>query len=314
MPHRFDTAVVGSCVMDLLCGPVALDTPVGRGILHTIDPPRAVPGGITGNAGIAMSRLGLRVAVASYVGDDAWGTLLRQTLQREGVDTQHLATHPDAPTSTTVVLVDQDAERSFLHAQGAPKRIDAAFFRDRMELWAETPWMLLAYYPLLPNLIDDLPGVMRDLRAAGCKIALDSAGGQTGGGTLDALAPVLPHLDLYIPSLGEAQAQTGEQDPQRMIARYREAGAAGIVGVKLGGADGVLLSKVPGELHHEPSATPSGPVVDTTGAGDCFLAGMIAGLSRGGSVENAAALGCKVAAQSVTGWGGWSGVERTDAQ
>lgn len=314
MPHRFDTAVVGSCVMDLLCGPVALDTPVGKGILHTIDPPRALPGGITSNAGIAMARLGLRVGVASYVGLDAWGTLLRETLEREGVDTQHLATHPDAPTSTTVVLVDRDAERSFLHAQGAPKRIDAAFFRERMDLWRDTGWVLLGYYPLLPNLIDDLPGVLRDLREAGCRTALDSAGGATRGGSLDALAPVLPHLDLYIPSLGESQAQTEEQDPQRMIARYREAGAAGIVGVKLGGADGVLVSDAPGSFHHQPSAQPPGPVVDTTGAGDCFLAGMIAGLSRGGSVDDAAALGCQVAAQSVTGWGGWSGVERIDAQ
>lgn len=310
MPKRFDTVVVGSCVMDLLCGPVLLDAPIGAGTLHNIQPPRALPGGITSNAGIAMRRLGLRVAVASYVGDDAWGTLLRDTLVREGVETQHLAIHPDAPTSTTVVLVDEHAERSFLHAQGAPKRIDAAFFRERMDLWRNTGWMLLGYYPLLPNLIDDLPDVMRELRAAGCKTALDSAGGKTRGGSLEALAPVLPYMDLYIPSLGEAQTQTGEDDPKRMVTRYRKAGAAGIVGVKLGGADGVLLSQSPGNFHHQPSAKPPGPVIDTTGAGDCFLAGLIAGLSQSRSIKDAAALGCKAAAQSVTQWGGWAGVQR----
>ncbi len=298
--------------MDLLCTPVALNTPIGAGALHAVRPPLAVPGGITSNAGIAMRRLGLRVGVASYVGDDPWGRLLRETLQREGVDTARLVTHPDAPTSTTIVLIDDAGERSFLHAQGAPKAIDAGFFLDDPGRWRGAGWVLLGYYPLLPNLIDDLPEAMRGLQALGCKTALDSAGGGTRGGTLAGLAPTLPYLDLYIPSRDEAHTQTGEDDPERMLRRYREAGAAGLLGIKLGGADGVLLSPASDQFHHAPSDTPPGPVVDTTGAGDCFLAGLIAGLSQGMLLPNAAALGCTTAAQSVTAMGGWAGVEVAD--
>lgn len=308
MAQPIDVIVAGSCVMDLLCRPVALDKPIGGGALHAVEPPLAVPGGITSNAGIAMRRLGLRVGVASYVGDDAWGTLLSETLGHEGVETAHLRTHPDAPTSTTIVLVDDTGERSFLHAQGAPKRIDAGFFLDDPDRWRGVGWVLLGYYPLLPNLIDDLPAVMRSLQALGCKTALDSAGGLERGGTLDLLAPVLPHLDLYVPSLGEAQAQTGEQDPERMIACYRQAGARGVLGVKLGGADGVLLSPAADTCLHATSAQPPGPVIDTTGAGDCFLAGLIAGVVRGAPLEAAARLGCAAAAESVTAPGGWAGV------
>ena len=54
---------------------------------------------------------------------------------------------------------------------------------------------------------------------------------------------ILPHLDLYVPSLSEAKNQTGEGDPEKMIQRYRACGAPGLLGVKLGGADGVLLSE-----------------------------------------------------------------------
>ncbi|XAM00379.1 carbohydrate kinase family protein [Phycisphaeraceae bacterium D3-23] len=308
MPTPLDVIVAGSCVMDLVCRPVALNTPIGGGALHAIAPPGAVPGGITSNAGIAMRRLGLGVGVASYIGDDAWGMLLRSTLDREGVDTTRLLIHPDAPTSTTIVLVDDSGERSFLHAQGAPKRIDAAFFLDDAERWRGVGWVLLGYYPLLPNLIDDLPEVMRALQTLGCKTALDSAGGLERGGTFDELAPVLPHLDLYVPSRGEAESQTGETDPDRMIERYRAAGCDGLLGVKLGGADGVLLSPSHGGQIHIPSAAPPGPVVDTTGAGDCFLAGLIAGLSRGLTPHRAGAFGCTTAAQSVTALGGWAGV------
>ncbi|MEM9414198.1 MAG: carbohydrate kinase family protein [Planctomycetota bacterium] len=314
MPSQVDVVVAGSCVMDLLCHPVALDRPIGGGALHAIAPPAALPGGITSNAGIAMARLGLRVGAASFVGDDAWGTLLRNALQGEGVETARLRTHPEAPTSTTVVLVDDAGERSFLHAQGAPKRIDAGFLIDDVQAWRGVGWVLLGYYPLLPDLIDDLPEVMRTLQSLGCKTALDSAGGLERGGTLDVLAPTLPYLDLYIPSRGEAQTQTGEADPARMVERYRDAGAEGLVGVKLGGAEGVLLSPRRGEVLHVPSAAPPGPVIDTTGAGDCFLAGLIAGLTRGMSVREAGELGCAVAAQSVTALGGWAGVVADGAQ
>ena len=104
--------------------------------------------------------------------------------------------------------------------------------------------MLLGYYPLLPNLIDDLPDVLAEIRKAGCLTALDAAG---DGGELGPLAPVLPHLDLYVPSFAEARHQTGEEDPRRIIAAYRDAGAAGLVGVKLG-SRGVLLSPDAGRV------------------------------------------------------------------
>ena len=153
-----DAVVCGSCVLDILCRPVALDQPIGQGQLMRTEPPASVPGGITANAGIAMRRLGLSVAVASRVGDDAWGRQLRETLEAEGIDTRHLEVADDAPTSTTVALIDSRGERSFLHAQGAPKQITADFFDRRSSLWRAAGWMLLGYYPLLPLLLDDLPG------------------------------------------------------------------------------------------------------------------------------------------------------------
>jgi hypothetical protein len=89
--------------------------------------------------------------------------------------------------------------------------------------------MLLGYYPLLPNLIDDLPEVLAAIRKTGCMTALDAAG---DGGEMAPLEPVLPHLDLYVPSLAEAQHQTGEEDPQKIIAAYRERGRRGDAGRK----------------------------------------------------------------------------------
>jgi sugar/nucleoside kinase (ribokinase family) len=168
--------------------------------------------------------------------------------------------------------------------------------------------VLLGYYPLLPNLIADLPEVFAALRKVGCLTALDAAG---DGGDLGPLAPVLPHLDLYVPSFAEARHQTGEEDPREIIAIYRDAGAAGLVGVKLG-SRGVLLSPTPGEFIDVAVTQPPGDVVDTTGAGDCFLGGLLTGLLRGKSPAEAGRLGSAAGASCVTGLGATTAIKAYD--
>ncbi len=143
--------------------------------------------------------------------------------------------------------------------------------------------------------------MLAKIRETGCRTALDAAG---DGGALSPLDRALPQLDVYVPSLREAVHQTGERDPRKVIDIYRRCGAPGLLGVKLGGADGVLLSPAAGQFVHVPSCTPPGPVVDTTGAGDSFYAGLLTGLIRGLSVEQAGRLGAAAAACCVTALGG----------
>src|SRR5690606_18722177 len=118
---RYDCIVAGSCVVDLLCRPIRLDRPIGAGVLHDTEPVQLTGGGIVCNSGIAMARLGMRIGAFSFVGNDAWGPVIRNLLREQGVDDQPLLTHPAAATSTTVVAIDPSGERSFFHCVGAPK-------------------------------------------------------------------------------------------------------------------------------------------------------------------------------------------------
>jgi len=137
-----------------------------------------------------------------------------------------------------------------------------------------------------------------------CRTALDAA---DGGGTLQPLDRMLPHLDIYIPSQREAESQTGETDPLRMIRVLREYATDALLGIKMG-ANGVLLSPSREEFLEIKPVTLPGPLVDTTGAGDSFYAGFITGLIRGLGTEQAGRLGAAAGACCVTGLGASEGV------
>jgi sugar/nucleoside kinase (ribokinase family) len=292
----FDCVVCGSCVVDVVVRPVDLSAPIGVGKLVRSEPLVLTTGGIVSNAGVTLARLGMRVAAFTNVGADPWAELLRQRFAAEGIDASFLRMRPDAATSTSAVLVDARGDRSFVHAVGAPRLLDAAAFREAAPLFQRSRAMLLGYYPLLPNLLGDLPEVLAEIRAGGCFTALDAAG---DGGELEPLTRVLPQLDVYVPSLAEARHQTGVEDPRRMVALYRDAGARGLVGVKLG-SRGALLSPGAGEFVEVEAVAPPGAIVDTTGAGDCFLGGLLAGLLRGLTVAEAGRIAAAAGACCVT--------------
>lgn len=300
----FDCVLCGSCVVDLLVWPVPLTTPIGGGRLIQADPIGVTTGGIVSNSGIAMTRLGMKVAAFSLVGDDEWASVIRRRYAEERVDAQRLLTLPGSATSTTAVLIDPSGERSFAHCVGAPKQMNKAMFLENLDLFAQSRMTLIGYYSLMPNLERDLAEVLAAIRETGCRTALDAAG---DGGTMQPLDKLLPHLDVYVPSLAEAKHQTGKTDPQAIVDTFRACGATGVLGVKLGSA-GALLSPQAGEYLKIDQVQPPGAVVDTTGAGDCFYAGLLTGLLRGKPLADAGRLAAAAGACCVTGRGATAGL------
>jgi sugar/nucleoside kinase (ribokinase family) len=294
--------------VDLLVRPVPLTTPIGGGRLIQVDPIGVTTGGIVSNTGIAMTRLGMRVAAFSLVGDDEWGDVIRRRYAEHQINADRLLTAQQGATSTTAVLIDPSGERSFAHCVGAPKQMDKALFLQHMDLFAQSRMTLIGYYSLMPQLERDLAEVLRLIRQTGCQTALDAAG---DGGTLHPLDELLPHLDVYVPSLAEAKHQTGLSEPQAIIDTFRACGAPGLLGVKLGAA-GALLSPRAGEYVPIEPVAPPGPLLDTTGAGDCFYAGLLTGLLRCLPVAAAGRLGAAAGACCVTGLGATAGLRDYD--
>ncbi|MCH2127258.1 MAG: carbohydrate kinase family protein [Pirellulaceae bacterium] len=295
----YDCVVCGEACVDLLIRPIPRDQPLNQFNTQHIEAIQTLAGGIVPNSATGMSRLGLKTAALCLVGNDAWGDFLRRQLTAATVDTEHVLTHESAASSVTAVLVDEAGEHTFAFHAGASQMIEKSTYLNRLSLFASSSYALFGYYHLMPRLEDDLAEVLEAVRQTGCKTALDTA---NGGGHLQPLDRILPHVDIYIPSFAEAEQQTGQSTPRAQIETYRDCGTSALLGIKLG-KHGALLQNADREWLEVAPISPPGPIVDTTGAGDSFYAGLITGLVRGMPLGEAVKIGAAAGACCVTALG-----------
>jgi sugar/nucleoside kinase (ribokinase family) len=304
-----DAAIFGLIVADLIAEPMDLRNPPPPGGLVVTRSVTLTTGGNVCNTGVAMAKLGMRVAAAGLVGDDVLGNAVTEKLRAEGVDTSAVFAAPQAQTSATVVAVEPGGERCFFHTPGATALLDAAAFRRCFATFKQCKYVQVGYFGLLPSLTADLPAVLAELKAAApeTRVALDTVNPTD---TWARLQPILPHLDLFCPSRTEAASLTGETSPHKMVAAFRKHMRPGtLVGIKLD-ADGCYLDD--GQRAVTAPAYKI-DVVDTTGAGDTWFGGLLTGLIRGMPLEQAGRLANRAAADCCTALGASAGVKNFDA-
>jgi sugar/nucleoside kinase (ribokinase family) len=272
------------------------------GRLVLVDEMSLHTGGCAVNAATVLARLGMPVEVIGKVGADLFGDFLLQTLNDEGVGTRGVSRDTRAGTSATMVMVDPDGERRFVHYIGA----NAHLTLDDVD-WAmiETASILHIAGALVMPGLDGQPAaeLLRRAHAAGVTTFMDTAWDETGR-WMDLLEPSLPHVDYFVPSLEEARALTGQNDPED-VARDLLRRGVGTVGLKMG-ADGSLVMNAPGDILRIPAFEVD--VIDATGAGDAFAAGFIAGVWQGWPLARTARLANATGALCVTAVGATGGV------
>ena len=228
---------------------------------------RSRGGGAGANVAVHLAALGTPVVLAGCVGDDPAGVALVAELTAAGVGLA-LRTVPGTATGTIVSLVEPGGQRSMLADRGANLHLRAG------DVPAPRPGehLHLSGYTLL----DERPraaglAALAAARAAGCTVSVDpaSTGPLTAYGVDRWLADTAG-ADLLLPNADEARLLTGcadTADAARALAAAHPA-----VAVTLG-ADGALWAA--GDLLVHRPAHPA-DVVDTTGAGDAFTAGLLA--------------------------------------
>jgi sugar/nucleoside kinase (ribokinase family) len=301
-PPAVDVVCLGILVADTIARPV--DGLPPRGSLELVDEITLHGGGCALNTASVLTRLGLRAAAVGKVGRDPLGDFLLGLLDARGVDRRGVLRDPDVATSASVVLVDPEGERTFLHLPGANGRVRADDL-DPDILYAGRA-LHIAGALVMPEL-DGAPtaALLAEARARGLLTSLDTVWDATG--RWERIAPSLPHLDLIAPSLAEGRAISGRDGPAEVAAWLRDAGV-GAVALKMGPA-GCYVS---GDGFEGVLAAPAVSAVDGTGAGDAFVAGLLYGVLSGWPLEDAAVLANASGALAVTAVGAVEGVRSLD--
>jgi sugar/nucleoside kinase (ribokinase family) len=251
--------------------------------------------GTSFNTPAAANRIGLRVAYVAQIGNDVWSRMIRAEFEAEGLPTDLLVAE-DRPLPAVSVALNLDGDRGFVShwgGEGVEEHLDARALEiveriDARHLHAQ---------------LDDMPELEVAARARGMTVSLDSFDGAswTSPRRLDEL---LRHADVLLANEAEARAMAGADDTERALALLAEHCACVVIRRGAAGAVGVASG--------ERRAVPADPVdvVDTTGAGDCFNAGFLAGWLAGLELKASLTLGVICGSGAVTDFGGYRGCPR----
>jgi sugar/nucleoside kinase (ribokinase family) len=257
-------------------------------------------GGCAANTATCLSILGVSTAVAGVVGTDIYGDFVEGDLGAKGLET--VLRHTDlAGTSKTVILPVQGEDRRYIHTFGA--NADFRVADIPRNLVGEARVLCVGGYLILPAFDpEELAALFSFARQQGVVTILDVVVTE-GGGHWDALSPVLPQVDFFTPNDDEARQLTGETDPMCQAQRLREAGCGTAI-VTMGEAGAVVADETDVARIEGFSVD----VVDGSGAGDAFAAGLIAGLVDGLDATASVHLASAVGASACTKLGCTTGV------
>ena len=265
--------------------------PLPIGVLGLVDTFSTAEGGPALRTGRVLAGMGIETRLIIPVGDDVFGRWLRESVPAPHLDVRFVVS--DKPTSTSLVAVDQDGERTMLHNIGADGDITA----EDIEPLMASDFLHVGGALIMPALDDPdgapLAGLFERAKAQGIHTSLDVVHDSTAqwGRVLAAL----PHTDLFIPSIPEAEGITGLSDPSAAAARLRELGVG--FAIVTDGPNGAWVDH-DDFVGHIPAFKVD--TIDTTGAGDSFTGGVLTALIHGFGAEDAARMGAAMGALCTT--------------
>jgi len=299
-----DIVNIGICTVDAI-GQTIDDYPPPGG-LRLFDQLTLTTGGNAMNCSVALGKMGVACDVIVKVGNDALGEFVVSEAKRYHVGTAGVIRADGVHTPYTFVCVLSGGQRSFFHTMGT----NGTLCYDDIDLGiVKKAKFCFVTGTMVMKTFDGLQTaqLLADAQAAGAKtlldtVYLDSAPQQTWEANI---YPALPVLDYFIPSQPEAKAITGLNEPAEMARALQDRGCRNVV-IKMDEA-GAFCRDADGIETFAPAYKVDN-VVDTTGAGDSWCAGFVAGLHEGMTMPEAALLGNATAAHCIQAPGASTGI------
>ena len=294
--------VIGAAILDVLAGPVTEEVfqtgsqPVERTELDF--------GGDALNETVVLSRLGKEVQLISKLGSDEAGARIIDYLESCGLTTEGMIQEKGLTTGINIVLIDDKGERHFItNPTGSLRRLGKEDILCHVESMGE----IVSFASMFVSPLLDIPSmeqVFCKIKSQPGRILVADMTKAKKGERLEDIKCLLPYIDYVLPNEDEIAMLTGIKDSRKNAELLVESGV-GCAVIKCGKKGCIIATK---EKILEIPAYPVKEPVDTTGAGDCFAAGFLWGLSEGYSLEDCGRMACAVASCSVEQVGATAGV------
>ncbi|MDD2763755.1 MAG: carbohydrate kinase family protein [Opitutaceae bacterium] len=245
-----------------------------EGQLLAIEAMPVKAGGCAANVAIDLAKQGLAVDVVGCLGRDPSADVILACLGEHNVGCAQVVRVDRHPTSKTTILLVAGEDRRYIHVFGANR---AFTIRHIKRDWLKS---LNVFYLgglcALPGIeMAELQELLEFCRRQKITTVVDVVVPQSWTG-IEALKPLLPHIDYFLPNNDEARLITGRTDTLDQLRAFRTAGANTVVITQ--GKAGAIATK--GGEYWQCGVFPI-TSVDPSGSGDAFSAGIITGILRG---------------------------------
>ncbi len=274
----YDVITMGIAVMDILARPA--DRTLFDHDNTRIDDITVTTGGDAANQAADLSLLGRSVALSCRLGDDALGRLFLSEMASRGVDVSHVAVSAESVTSTAIVLVSPDGQRSIITRPG--NNYDFCLADVDMDLIASARALSIgSLYGCLKLEAEGLEAVLAHAKRHGVMTFADMSSDKNGT-KLNGIRRFLPYIDWFVPSEKDSDQLTNRLKYEDAAQAFLDAGAKNVV-IKLGPKGAYACCR------DFTGYVPAFDIdaVDTTGSGDAFCAGLIHSLLDKSSAEEA---------------------------
>ncbi|WP_282605084.1 carbohydrate kinase family protein [Pelagibius sp. Alg239-R121] len=295
---NFDAVFVGLTILDIAGRPVE-SIPEGGGVAF-IDEIRMNPAGTASGAVMNASKLGISCTTSACVGTDEKGDFIVDFYERMGIDCSLIQRSDEALTSATILTIRLNGDRPALHCRGASDKLFIA--EDQFDNVCDARFMHHGGTGLLDAMDQGQSAkLLAHAKARGLTTTFDLIAPNEQ--TVGLLKDLLPHVDYFMPSFEEAVFLSGFDTPPEAARFFKGMGAAACI--FKWGEKGSYISTADGEF-----VVPAFQVEvsDTTGCGDSYCGGFIAGLAMGYNLEEACRLGTATSGLVATGLGSDAGV------
>ncbi len=297
-----DVVCWGVHILDVLGRPVEVIPPGQHSVL--IDEIRLTAAGTAAGTSVDLAKLGVRVRNVGALGDDYIGDVVADLLSSQGVDVTHVIRRRGERTSATILPIRPNGERPALHAAGASATATFGDFSPETWTMVESARVVhLGGLDAMPALDSEgVAAVVARARERGAVVTMDVLRNEGPEG-LERMAPILRYVNWFCPNDEQLRTLTGRDDLEEAAHVVRQRGVDGVVVTR--GAQGCLVVEAERTTGFPALAV---DVVDTTGCGDAFDAGFVAGLVAGLEPLEAAWLATACGALVATGLGSDAGI------